>query len=204
MSGSLFLYKIILIGDSGVGKTNLLTKYLKNEFDQNSKSTVGVEFGSKLITFGDDTIKLQIWDTAGQERFRSITSAYYKGAKGAIIVYDITKEESFKNVRMWIEDLKQNGEADIHIIVAGNKSDLTEQRRVSIEDGEKFAKRNNVAYIETSAKNGDNVEKAFNMMIMSFYEKCKRETAKDSIIMTEGKSLNLEVGNVKDERECKC
>ena len=118
------IFKIVLIGDSGVGKTNILSRYISNEFSLNTQATVGVEFGSKIIKKGEKLIKLQIWDTAGQERYKSITSAYYKGAKGAFVVYDITKMKTFKNLDKWITELKANGNEDIYIILIGNKLDL--------------------------------------------------------------------------------
>ena len=133
------LFKLILIGDSSVGKSNILLKYLKGEFDKNSKATVGVEFGTKNIMINNKKIKIQIWDTAGQERYRSITSAYYKGAKGALIVYDITRKNTFDNIDKWISDLKLNGDKNICILIVGNKSDLNEQREVDEELGKKKA-----------------------------------------------------------------
>ena len=130
--------KLLLVGDSGVGKTNILTRFSKNEFNHNTKSTIGVEFGTKILNIKDHNIKLQIWDTAGQERYKSITVAYYKGSKGAIIVYDITRKESFNNILTWLNDIKNNADKDIVIILVGNKCDLID-REVSIEEGRKFA-----------------------------------------------------------------
>ena len=118
------LLKLVMIGDSGVGKTNILSRYLNNEFSLTSKATVGVEFGSTIVKKNGKLIKLQIWDTAGQERYKSITSAYYKGAKGAFVVYDITNKKTFKNIDKWIVELKANGNQDILVILIGNKLDL--------------------------------------------------------------------------------
>ena len=159
------LFKLILIGDSCVGKSNILSKYLKNEFDPNSRATVGVEFGTKNILINNKKIKIQIWDTAGQERYRSITSAYYKGAKGALIVYDITRRTSFDNIDKWISDLKLNGDKNICIIILGNKSDLTDKREVTKEEGIKKSEMFKTAFLETSALNGDNIGKAFEEII---------------------------------------
>ncbi len=130
------IFKIVLIGDSGVGKSNILSRYLKNEFSIETKTTVGVEFGSKKMDVNGIKIKAQIWDTAGQERYKSITNAYYKGSKGAFIVYDITKPESFENVSKWISELKKNAEPDVTIILIGNKCDLTDEREVQTTDGQ--------------------------------------------------------------------
>ena len=133
------LFKLILIGDSCVGKSNILLKYLKNQFNENSKTTIGVEFGTKNIIINNKRIKIQIWDTAGQERYRSITSAYYKGAKGALIVYDITRKNTFDNIDKWITDLKLNLDKNICIIILGNKSDLIDKREINKNDGIKKA-----------------------------------------------------------------
>jgi small GTP-binding protein len=129
------IYKIVLIGDSGVGKSNLLSRYTKNEFSTNTKTTVGVEFGAKKFEIDDSKIKAQIWDTAGQERYKSITSCYYKGAKGGILVYDISKKESFQNVDKWLQEFKKNADSDACFILIGNKCDLIKEREVSTEEG---------------------------------------------------------------------
>ena len=159
------LFKLILIGDYYVGKSNILLKYLKNQFNENSKTTVGVEFDIKNIIINNKRIKIQIWDTAGQERYRSITSAYYKGAKGALIVYDITRKNTFDNIDKWITDLKLNGDKDICIIILGNKSDLIDKREINKNDGIKKAEMYKIAFLETSALNGDNISKAFDELI---------------------------------------
>ena len=159
------LFKLILIGDSYVGKSNILLKYLKNQFNENSKTTIGVEFGTKNIIINNKRIKIQIWDTAGQERYRSITSAYYKGAKGALIVYNITRKNTFDNIDKWITDLKLNGDKNICIIILGNKSDLIDKREINKNDGIKKAEMYKTAFLETSALNGDNISKAFDELI---------------------------------------
>ena len=159
------LFKLILIGDSCVGKSNILLKYLKNQFNENSKTTVDVEFDTKNIIINNKRIKIQIWDTAGQERYRSITSAYYKGAKGALIVYDITRKNTFCNIDKWITDLKLNGDKNICIIILGNKSDLIDKREINKNDGIKKAEMYKTAFLETSALNGDNISKAFDELI---------------------------------------
>ena len=159
------LFKLILIGDSCVGKSNILLKYLKNQFNENSKTTIVVEFGTKNIIINNKRIKIQIWDTAGQERYRSITSAYYKGAKGALIVYDITRKNTFDNIDKWITDLKLNGDKNICIIILGNKSDLIDKREINKNDGIKKAEMYKTAFLETSALNGDNISKAFDELI---------------------------------------
>jgi Ras-related protein Rab-11A len=159
------IFKIVLIGDSGVGKTNILCRYIKNEFNINTKSTVGVEFGSKNITHENYRIKAQIWDTAGQERYKSITNAYYKGSKGAFIVFDLSKKETFQNADKWLNELQGNTETDIIIILIGNKADLEREREVSREEAEAKADQYKIAYFETSALQAVNIDKAFDMMI---------------------------------------
>ena len=133
------LYKLILVGDSGVGKTNILTRYTKDEFSFDSKTTLGVEFGSKIYNISDHNIKLQVWDTAGQERYRSITCAYYKGSKGAIIVFDVARRETFDHVERWHEDIMKCGDKDICLLLIGNKCDL-ETRAVNTEEAQEKAK----------------------------------------------------------------
>lgn len=165
------IYKIIIIGDSGVGKSNILSMYLRNEFKQDSKSTVGVEFGAKKLTINNTTIKAQIWDTAGQERYRSITSTYYKGSKGCFIVYDITQNSTFESVDRWYNEMKKTADPNISIILVGNKCDLDSQRQVSKEAGEEKAKTLNMPFFETSALANIQIEKVFNSMIEDIHEK---------------------------------
>ena len=202
------IFKIVLIGDSNVGKTNILSKYLQNEFNPDSKATVGVEFGSKTININNNVIKAQIWDTAGTEKYRSITNAYYKGAKGAFVVYDISRKTSFNNIDKLLFDLKNNGDENINIILIGNKIDLEHQREVTTEEGEKKAVLNKASFIETSAKNGDNIEKAFNLMIENVYENFKKENENkeniDSEELNKEKTLNLNSNNENQIKKKKC
>ncbi len=167
-----YLFKVLVLGDSFVGKTNMVKRFLYDEFDSNTKETVGVEFGSKNFLIGkkQDIVKAQIWDTAGQERYRSVTKAYYKGAKGALLVYDITRKTTFENVDNWIIDLRTNGDKDILIILVGNKTDLEENRQVSIEEVKSKAETYNIAFLETSAKSGDNINKAFTELVEQVYK----------------------------------
>ena len=153
-----YLFKVVVIGDSGVGKSNLLSRFTRNEFNQESKSTIGVEFATRTVSLEGKTIKAQIWDTAGQERYRAITSAYYRGAVGALVVYDITKEVSFENVDKWLAELRENATADITMMLVGNKTDLANARAVSTETGESYAARNGVTFMEASARTASNVE----------------------------------------------
>ncbi len=166
-----YLYKILILGDSFVGKTNMLKRFLHNKFDMNTKETVGVEFGTKNFLMGkkQDIVKVQIWDTAGQERYRSVTKAYYKGGKGALLVYDITRRSTFDNIDNWLIDLRTNGDNNILIALIGNKSDLEEKREISKEEAQTKAEQYNIAFLETSAKSGDNINKAFTQLVEQVY-----------------------------------
>ena len=165
------IFKVVLIGDSSVGKTNILSRYIKDDFSIETKNTVGVEFGSKIIKYKENTIKIQIWDTAGQERYRSITNAYYKGAKAAMVVYDISKRSTFDNIDKWINELKNSGDEDVFILIVGNKCDLEEQREINQEEAGKKAEMFKCAFIETSAMQAVNIEKAFNILVENVSKK---------------------------------
>ena len=200
------MFKVVLVGDSSVGKTNIMSKYLKNEFHEDSKATVGVEFGSKQFTVEGHQIKAQIWDTAGQERYKAITSAYYKGAKGAFVVYDITRKQSFDSVDKWINDLKAAADKKLSIIIIGNKCDLEDQRQVNKEQGEEKAKNNEVAFMETSALSGENLDKAFEKMINEVYKKCHEEMMAEADVDIIGKSEDINLGKTqpKNTEKKKC
>merc|ERR1712072_1125992 len=164
-----YLFKVVLIGDSGVGKSNLLSRFTRNEFNLDSKSTIGVEFATRSIQVDAKTIKAQIWDTAGQERYRAITSAYYRGAVGALLVYDISKHQTFENVTRWLKELRDHADSNIVIMLVGNKSDLRHLRAVPTEDAKQFASENNLSFIETSALDASNVELAFQNILTEIY-----------------------------------
>ena len=159
-----YLFKILVIGDSGVGKSCLLLRFSDDKFNESYISTIGVDFRIKTVNFEDSTAKLQIWDTAGQERFRTITSSYYRGAHGIIVVYDITDEKSFKSVEMWLGEISKYANEGVAKMIVANKSDMEESRAVSVEKGSELAKKLQVPFIETSAKASINVEKAFLLM----------------------------------------
>lgn len=198
------IFKIVLVGDSGVGKTNLLLRYLKNEFNTQTKATVGVEFGNTKVQIDNALIKAQIWDTAGQERYRAITSAYYKGAHGALIVYDITRKDSFDSVEKWLSDLKNNGEEKMVIMAIGNKCDMVNERVISTQDGEAKAQRNNIVFLETSALNATNVAKAFDELIQKLYVAFKKdfEDNDDDDLGENGNTIEIGTGNSKKKQCC--
>ncbi|KAF5786526.1 putative small GTP-binding protein [Helianthus annuus] len=164
-----YLFKVVLIGDSGVGKSNLLSRFTRNEFCLESKSTIGVEFATRTLQVEGRTIKAQIWDTAGQERYRAITSAYYRGALGALLVYDVTKPTTFENISRWLKELRDHADANIVIMLIGNKTDLKHLRAVAVEDAQSFAEREGLSFIETSALEAVNVEKSFQTILGEIY-----------------------------------
>ncbi|KAJ3685624.1 hypothetical protein LUZ61_014788 [Rhynchospora tenuis] len=165
-----YLFKIVLIGDSGVGKSNILSRFTRNEFCLESKSTIGVEFATRTLQIEGKTIKAQIWDTAGQERYRAITSAYYRGAVGALLVYDITKKQTFDNVQRWLRELRDHADSNIVIMLAGNKSDLTHLRAVQLEEAQAMAEKEGLSFLETSALEATNVENAFQTILSEIYQ----------------------------------
>lgn len=146
---------------AGVGKSCLLLQFTDKRFQHVHDLTIGVEFGSRMVSINDRQIKLQIWDTAGQESFRSITRSYYRGAAGALLVYDITRRETFEHLSSWLEDARQHANPNMTIMLIGNKSDVAHKRQVSREEGEEFAREHGLVFLETSAKTSDNVEEAF-------------------------------------------
>ena len=202
------IFKIVIVGDSGVGKTNLITRYLKNDFKPETKATIGVEFSDKKYIYKNKNIKIQIWDTAGQERYRSLTSMYYKGAKGAIFVYDISSKISFENIDKWLIEMKKTADENIKIILIGNKCDLIEKREVKEDDGKIKAKDLNVPFMETSALNCINVEKAFNCLIeeianleINFEEDFDFEDFKDGKNVN---NINLNDNEKKNQKNKNC
>ncbi|CAM9460348.1 unnamed protein product [Phaeothamnion confervicola] len=156
-----YLFKYIIIGDTGVGKSCLLLQFTDKRFQPVHDLTIGVEFGARMINIDNRQIKLQIWDTAGQESFRSITRSYYRGAAGALLVYDITRRDTFNHLTRWLEEARQNSNSNMVIMLIGNKSDLEHRRAVSTKEGEQFAEENGLIFLETSAKTAANVEAAF-------------------------------------------
>jgi small GTP-binding protein len=155
------LIKIIVVGDSSVGKSCLLLRYAENSFNDTHCATIGVDFKLKTEVINGKTAKIQIWDTAGQERFRSITSSYYRGAHGVLLVYDVTNEKSFENVATWYRDIKASAQDSLSIILVGNKSDLEAKRVVSTARGKELAKEWGIEFFEVSAKDNVNVDNAF-------------------------------------------
>ncbi|KAL8527370.1 hypothetical protein ACS0TY_005289 [Phlomoides rotata] len=189
-----YLFKVVLIGDSGVGKSNLLSRFTKNEFSQQAKSTIGVEFATRSIHVDDKVVKAQIWDTAGQERYRAITSAYYRGAVGALLVYDVTRNVTFENVERWLKELRGHTDTNIVVMLVGNKADLRHLRAISTEKAKSFAEREETFFMETSALEALNVENAFTEVLTQIYHVVSRKAldiGDDPSALPKGQSINI-------------
>ncbi|KAG6482713.1 hypothetical protein ZIOFF_059350 [Zingiber officinale] len=208
-----YLFKYIVIGDTGVGKSCLLLQFTDKRFQPVHDLTIGVEFGARMITIDNKPIKLQIWDTmsytfvltsfemmacevpvsvsqtAGQESFRSITRSYYRGAAGALLVYDITRRETFNHLASWLEDARQHANANMTVMLIGNKCDLAHRRAVSTEEGEQFAKEHGLIFMEASAKTAQNVEEAFIKTAATIYKKIQ-----DGVFDVSNESHGIKVG----------
>ncbi|KAG9393701.1 Small GTPase superfamily, ARF type [Carpediemonas membranifera] len=156
-----YLFKLLLIGDSGVGKSCLLLRFADDTYTESYISTIGVDFKIRTVDLDNSTIKLQIWDTAGQERFKTITAAYYRGAHGIIVVYDVTDVETFNNVRVWLEEINRYASEDVCKLLVGNKCDLETRKAVEYQTAKTFAESLDIPFIETSAKDAIRVEDAF-------------------------------------------
>ncbi|XP_051577993.1 ras-related protein Rab-25-like [Myxocyprinus asiaticus] len=177
-----FVFKVVLIGESGVGKSNLLSRFTKNEFNHDSRTTIGVEFSTRTVQLNGLTIKAQIWDTAGLERYRAITSAYYRGAVGALLVYDISKHLTYESAERWLKELYDHADPHIVVMVVGNKTDLAAVRTVPTEDAMDFAEKNGLLFMETSALESTNVEAAFNTVLTEIHKKVSsKEVTRGSI-----------------------
>ena len=169
----LYLLKFIIIGDSAVGKSNMLLRYIHDRFNEDFHSTIGVEFGAKNIQIDGKVFRIQIWDTAGQETFRSITRAYYKNSVCAFVVYDISNRAPFDNIKSWVEDCKRLSPKTVLMVLVGNKNDLEERREVSYNEGSIFAQKNGMLFFECSAKTGNNVEQIFMESTREIYKRIK-------------------------------
>ena len=190
--------KLVVVGDSGVGKTNLIKRFANNTFNSNSKATVGVEFLSKSFKINNTVFKIEIWDTAGQERYKSITAAYYKGAKGALVVYDITSKISFENIDKWMLEIKEKSSKDLKLMIIGNKSDLKDGRQVSYEEAMRKAKDTGIALMETSALDSTNVKEAFHDLLKEMYIELSAKITQIEESLNENKeALQLETNDKK-------
>eukprot|EP01120_Amphizonella_sp_Union-15-10_P008250 TRINITY_DN2928_c0_g1_i1.p1 TRINITY_DN2928_c0_g1~~TRINITY_DN2928_c0_g1_i1.p1 ORF type:complete len:201 (-),score=43.95 TRINITY_DN2928_c0_g1_i1:111-713(-) len=159
--GQNYDFRVLLIGDSSVGKSSLLLRYVDDTFTDSLMSTIGSDYKTKVVNVGKSTINLEIWDTAGQERFRTITSSFYRGADGILVVFDLTNQDSFDNIRGWLKDINKYAAEDVNRVLVGNKQDETSKRSVTTSEAKAFAEETDMPYVETSAKTGSNVDTAF-------------------------------------------
>ena len=166
-----YLFKVLIIGNSGVGKSCLLLRFAEDMFSDNYISTIGVDFKIRKIELEGKSIKLQIWDTAGQERFRTITKSYYRGSNGIVVVYDITDRESFEQITHWMNEIDSNASSEVCRLLVGNKADLNDKRAVKTEEGEALARQFGIPFLETSAKESINVENMFTTMAQAMKKK---------------------------------
>lgn len=156
-----YIFKYIIVGDMGVGKSCVMQRFTEDRFRKDLPHTIGVEFGTMIVDINGELVKLQVWDTAGQERFRTVTRGYYRGAAGALLVYDVTRKATFAHIGSWLQDVRSNTNPHCVMILVGNKTDLEAEREVSFEEAQKFAEENNLLFLECSALSGENVEQAF-------------------------------------------
>lgn len=172
-------YKIIIIGDAGAGKSCLFHQFREGKFKKQSMSTIGVEFGTKIITLQNEhrRIKLNVWDTAGQERYRAVTRSYYRGAMGAVILFDITSNESFQHVPGWLQDAREQADGNIDIMLVGNKCDLKDERQVRFMDATTWARSQDILFLETSAMTGENVQEVFQILTQTIQARLDRSEA---------------------------
>ncbi|KAK1307795.1 Ras-related protein Rab11D [Acorus calamus] len=176
-----YVFKVVLIGDSAVGKSQILSRFARDEFSLDSKATIGVEFQTRTVLIEHKSVKAQIWDTAGQERYRAVTSAYYRGALGAMLVYDITKRQTFEHIPRWLEELRGHADKNLVIMLIGNKTDLEDDRAVPMEDAKEFAQKEGLFFLETSALQAVNVEMAFLTVLTEIFNIInKKNLAADS------------------------
>ena len=173
-------FKVVVVGASGVGKTAIVTQLVSGNFREENQPTIGVEFKSYNVQVDDESIRLQIWDTAGQERFRSVSKAYFRNAVGAILVFDLTSRLTYDELNLWLNDINSLCAPNAQIILVGNKTDLTDSRQVTEEEALDFSKRNNIQYLETSAKSGDNIKESFVRLATNVYRAIKEGTIKPS------------------------
>jgi len=196
-----------------VGKSNLLSRFTRNDFNMESKYTIGVEFATRTIVVDSKTIKAQIWDTAGQEKYRAITSAYYRGAVGALLVYDITRSTTFEHLERWLTELLSHADKDIVVMLVGNKYDLRHLRTVSTEQAKEFSEKHHLSFIETSALDCTNVEQAFTQILTQIYNTVIRQKGmsddddddeKEAVNSKGSKPLNISQPKPQEQKKGGC
>ena len=188
-------FKILTLGESSVGKTCILRRYVEGQFFKNQLSTIGIDFKSKTLQIGNHEVRLKIWDTAGQERFRNITSQYYKGAEGIILVFDLTKKESFDKINDWMKQIKLNTQSDeIAIVLLGNKKDIVNERVITFEEGKERGEEYGIKFFETSALDGSGIENAFQSLSEEIMKKKKIDYEKNNFVLGKQKVVKNKDG----------
>lgn len=183
-------FKVIIVGDSGVGKTSLQKRLVQNIFMNATQTTIGVDFDTTIVDVDGQQVKLQIWDTAGQERFRTIAKAYFRNAVGVLLVFDLSERKSFENANMWLNDIRSLCDPGAVIMLVGNKADLVEKRVVAMKEAEEFAQRQDLTYLETSAMDGTNVREAFVRVATKIYRKGGRTVVSNGFASNTSGSRN--------------
>ena len=196
-----FIFKVLLLGNSDVGKSSLILRYVDQVWSDTFVPTIGVDFKVKTLELQNKQIKMQIWDTAGQERFRNVISSYFRGAHGILLIYDVTNRDSFKNLESWLIEIEQNSSENVLKVLIGNKNDLVDDKEIKTEEGQAFANRNGMQFIETSAKENTNVTEAFECLaklMMEFNSEKKAPTTKN-----DKKALSASAGkDLKTKKKC--
>ena len=197
-----FIFKVLLLGNSDVGKSSLLLRYVDSVWNDAFVPTIGVDFKVKTLTINEKKVKMQIWDTAGQERFRTVVSTYFRGAHGILLLYDVTNRDSFKNLESWLIEIEKNAKEKVLKILIGNKCDLTDDREIQSDEGKAFALRNGMEFMETSAKMNTNVSEAFETLgklMIEFNSKSNTTSQKNN----QNKNLKASSGmNLKTKKSC--
>jgi small GTP-binding protein len=199
-----FIVKLVMVGDSGVGKSNLVLRWTEDTFCDHTTPTVGVDYALKTIDLKGKRVKIQIWDTAGHERFKAITSAYYRETQGCILVYDVTCAATFDSLDHWFAEISENAPRDICTVLIGNKSDLPEQRAVTIDQGRDCASQHNIPFLETSAKDSTNIEEAFRQLVAAIISRMSKIELRRSIVeeTPAGVTIEVPVVNQKEKKTC--
>lgn len=188
-----YAIKTIVIGDVAVGKTCLISQFITGQFNSHHDFTVGIEFGDKRLSINGHIVKVQIWDTAGQQEFKSVTRSYYRSCAAALVVFDITRRDTFRSVVGWVQDVKNNASSDVVLVLVGNKSDLSQDRMVDRADALKLAREYEMLYIETSAKNQENVERAFSWPVSIILDKIEGGFIK---LDSKNQAIKVQKGNL--------
>ncbi|KAJ2726695.1 GTPase Ryh1 [Coemansia sp. Benny D115] len=202
-TGTMNKYKLVFLGEQSVGKTSIITRFMYDTFDTTYQATIGIDFLSKTMYMEDRTVRLQLWDTAGQERFRSLIPSYIRDSSVALVIYDITNRESFSQTSKWIDDVRAERGADVIIVLVGNKTDLSDSRQVSTEEGEKKARDLNVMFMETSAKAGRNVKDLFKKIAQAL-PRADANAQENNRTATIDVALNSGNNNSIDASNCAC